>query len=228
MKTVGYARVSSEKQSAHGVSLEAQVEKIRAMSQVQSSELVEIIVDGGESAKSLERPGMSRLLQLVRDGAVQCVIVTKLDRLTRSVRDLAELVELFARRAVALVSVAESLDTSTAAGRLGLNMLVSVSQWEREAIGERTRFALEYKKRRGERVGNIQYGFRLADDGKHLEPNPLEQQVIARVRRLRAKGKTLRAIAGELNRKAITTRRGTAWHHVYINGVLKTAQSVYR
>ena len=105
------------------------------MAVVQSAGLVDVIVDAGESAKSLNRPGMARLMSLVDAGAVDTVIIAKMDRLTRSVKDLAELLERFTRRGVSLVSVAESLDTRTAAGRMVLNIMVSVSQWEREAIG---------------------------------------------------------------------------------------------
>ena len=95
MKAIWYVRVSTEKQADFGVSLEAQSEKVRAMAVVQSAELAEVIVDAGESAKSLNRPGMARLLSLVDAGAVDIVIIAKLDRLTRSVKDLAELLERF-------------------------------------------------------------------------------------------------------------------------------------
>ena len=142
MRTIGYVRVSTDKQAEQGVSLEAQAEKIRAMALVHDAELLDIIVDGGESAKSLQRPGMARLLGMVDTRQVQAVIVAKLDRLTRSVKDLCELLERFERRGVALISVAESLDTGSAAGRLVINIMTAVSQWEREAIGERTRDAL--------------------------------------------------------------------------------------
>jgi DNA invertase Pin-like site-specific DNA recombinase len=97
-----------------------------------ATELAEIIVDA-ESAKNLGRPGIKRILDLVRGGGVDAVIVAKLDRLTRSVRNLADLLDLFQKKGVALVSVAEALDTGSAAGRLVLNIMVSVSQWEREA-----------------------------------------------------------------------------------------------
>jgi hypothetical protein len=83
------------------------------------------------------------------------VIIAKLDRLTRSVKDLAELLERFNRSGVSLVSVAESLDTGTAAGRLVLNIMTAVSQWEREASGERTRDAMHHKRANGERVGTV-------------------------------------------------------------------------
>src|ERR1700736_751038 len=186
MKTVGYVRVSTDKQADRGVSLEAQAEKIRAMAVVHGAELLDIIVDGGESAKSLNRPGMARLRALVDAGEVQAVIIAKLDRLTRSVKDLCTLLERFTRRGVTLISVAESLDTGSAAGRLVLNIMTAVSQWEREAIGERTRDAMSHKRSQGQRVGNIAYGFRLAEDGVHLKPDPAEQAVLARLRTLRS------------------------------------------
>ena len=87
MQAVGYVRVSTERQADQGVSRDAQDAKVRAMATVQGATLVGVIVDGGESAKSLNRPGLQRLLALVNGGKVQAVIVAKLDRLTRSVKD---------------------------------------------------------------------------------------------------------------------------------------------
>jgi site-specific DNA recombinase len=222
MKAIGYIRVSTEKQADSGVSLEAQAAKIRAMAVVQGADLAEAIVDAGESAKSLKRPGMERLLSLVDAGAVDVVIIAKLDRLTRSVADLAELLKRFERRGVSLVSVADSLDTRSAAGRLVLNIMVSVSQWEREAIGERTRDAMSHKRAKGERVGTIPFGFRMAEDVR-LEEDPAEQDILARIRQLKAAGHTTRQIAEELNRQGFTTRRGTAWRFQYVAAALKAA-----
>ncbi len=221
MKTVGYVRVSTDKQAEHGVSLEAQEAKIRAMATVHGTELAEVIVDGGESAKSLNRPGISRLLAMVDAGDVKVVIVAKLDRLTRSVKDLCELLERFERRGVSLVSVAESLDTGSAAGRLVLNIMTAVSQWEREAIGERTRDALRHKRSQGQRIGNIPFGSRLGGDGQRLEPDLVEQQALAEIQSLRKQGETLRGIAAVLNHRAYRTRRGTPWRLESVARVLK-------
>jgi site-specific DNA recombinase len=221
MKTVGYVRVSTDKQADRGVSLDAQAEKIKAMAVVHNAELVDIIVDGGESAKSLQRPGMERLLQLVDGKKVQAVIIAKLDRLTRSVKDLCELLERFERRGVALISVAESLDTSSAAGRLVLNIMTAVSQWEREAIGERTRYAMSHKRSNGERVGNIQFGYRLCADGKHIEPDPIEQSVLSEIGHLRQGGHTMRGIAAALNHRALRTRRGSEWRLEHVARIIK-------
>ena len=228
MKVVGYARVSTEKQADKGVSLEAQAEKIRAMAVVHGAELLDTIVDGGESAKSLNRPGMARLLALVDAGEIEAVIIAKLDRLTRSVKDLCTLLERFSRRNVTLISVAESLDTGSAAGRLVLNIMTAVSQWEREAIGERTRDALSHKRSQGQRVGNIAYGCRLADDGVHVEDDPKEQAVLAEIHQLRRDGATLRGIAAALNHRSYRTRRGTAWRLESVARILKPGASAAR
>jgi DNA invertase Pin-like site-specific DNA recombinase len=214
--------VSTDKQADFGCSLEAQQEKIRAMAVVQGADLVEVIVDA-ESAKSLRRPGMERLLELADARAVDVVIIATLDRLTCSVKDLAELLEKFARRGVALVSVAESLDTGSAAGRLVLNIMVSVSQWEREAIGERTKDAMRHKRSKGERVGTVRFGYRLASDGMQLEADEAEQSILSRIRGMRAAGHTMRQIADALNRQGYTTRRGTAWRHQYVASALRAA-----
>jgi DNA invertase Pin-like site-specific DNA recombinase len=145
---------------------------------------------------------------LVNRSRVDAVIISKLDRLTRSVKDLCSLLELFERRGFALISVAESL-------------MAAVPKWERETIRERTRDALRHKRTSGERVGHIRFGFRLSPDGKHVEPNPGEQGVLTEIGHLRQSGHTLRGIAAALNRKALRARRGSAWRleHVIIAAV---------
>jgi hypothetical protein len=121
------------------VSLDAQRAKVKAYAELYDLELAEVIVDAGESAKSLDRPGLKRALGMLKAGEAEALLVVKLDRLTRSVVDLGTLVErYFAPGKAALLSVGEQIDTRSAAGRLVLNVLASVSQWEREAIGERT------------------------------------------------------------------------------------------
>jgi DNA invertase Pin-like site-specific DNA recombinase len=220
MLAIGYVRVSTDRQADQGASLEAQTARVQAMATVQSAELVDVVVDGGESAKSMNRPGLRRVLALVESGKVDAVIVAKLDRLTRSVKDLCQLLELFERKNVALVSVAESLDTGSAAGRLVITIMAAVSQWEREAIGERTREVLRHKRNCGERIGNIHYGFRLSADSKHVEPNPDEQAVLSTIRELRGRHRSLREIAAALNNSGYSTRRGSAWRHEYVKAMI--------
>jgi site-specific DNA recombinase len=102
-----------------------------------------------------------------------------------------------------------------------LNIMVSVSQWEREAIGERTRDAMRHKRAKGERVGTVPFGYRPAPDGVRLEVDDLEQNVLSRVHDLSAKSLTTRQIAPELNRQGLTTRRGTAWRFQYVAHMLR-------
>lgn len=217
-RIIGYTRVSTDKQAGSGVSLEEQQAKIRAMAVVNGGELLEIIVDAGESAKTLDRPGMKRLLALVDARKVDVVIIAKLDRITRSVKDLSELLERFKRRDVALVSVAESLDTSSAAGRLVLNIMASVSQWEREAISERTKSAIHFKRANHKVFSQAPYGWAVA--GKDLVPVEAEQAIIQRIYQLRDAGKKLQAIAGELNRAGIRTKTGSDWYPSSVRNVL--------
>jgi site-specific DNA recombinase len=132
------------------VSLAAQAEKITAYTVVKDWTLTELIEDAGVSAKSLVRPGLQRLLSIIDKGQTRVVMVTKLDRLTRSVMDLGHLMKRFERIHVALVSLQENLDVTTATGELMMNLLISVSQWERKVIGERTHDAMQHLKARGQ------------------------------------------------------------------------------
>lgn len=207
-RTVAYLRVSTEKQADKGVSLEAQRAKVEAYAALYDLELVDVIVDAGVSAKTLDRPGLARALGMLRTGKADALLVVKLDRLTRSVRDLGELVERhFAPGKAALLSVGEQIDTRSAAGRLVLNVLASVSQWEREAIGERTAAAMAHKAACGEYIGGeAPYGYAV-EDGRLVELEA-EQAVIAQARALRASGLSLRAVAAELDRAGLRARTG--------------------
>jgi DNA invertase Pin-like site-specific DNA recombinase len=98
--------------------------------------------------------------------------------------------------------------------------MVSVSQWEREAIGERTRDALHHKQAVGQRVGTVPYGWRCAADGRTLALEPSEQAIAALARAQRTRGASLRAIAATLNRRGLRTRRGSAWRFQYVAAVL--------
>ena len=121
------------------------------------------------------------------------------------------LLELFEKRNVALISVAESLDTSSAAGRLVITIMGAVSQWEREATGERTREALRHKRSNSERVGNIEFSYRLASDGRRVERDPTAQAILATIGELRSTGYSLRSVAAALNRQGHRTRCGSKW-----------------
>jgi DNA invertase Pin-like site-specific DNA recombinase len=212
-RTVAYLRVSTEKQADKGVSLDAQRAKVEAYASLYDLDLVAVEVDAGVSAKSLDRPALGRALGMLRSGDADAILVVKLDRMTRSVRDLGELVErYFAAGRWALLSVSEQIDTRSAAGRLVLNVLASVSQWEREAIGERTAVAMQHKRALYEYTGGEPpYGFRVGEDGVHIEPVDAEQRVIAAACELRAAGLSLRKIGAELEARGMRPRSGRSW-----------------
>ncbi len=211
IKVLGYIRVSTEEQAERGVSLDAQQAKLTAYAALYDLELVEVIVDAGVSAKSFDRPGLQRALSLLRKGKAHALLVAKLDRLTRSMRDLGTLVEEeLVKGKWALLSVAEQLDTRTASGRLVLNILGSVASWEREVICERTREAMAHKRSSGERTSHdAPYGFQIAEDGKTLVASEAEQALLEAIRKARQLGVSQRAVVAELARQGFTTRVGT-------------------
>lgn len=219
-KTVAYIRVSTEKQAEQGHSLEAQESKLKAYAALYDLDLVELVVDSGVSAKTLNRPGLQKALGMLQEGKAEAILVLSLSRLTRSVRDLGELVEsYFAQGKNALLSVSEQIDTRSAAGRLVLNVLASVSQWEREAIGERTKNVLQHMKSEGRRVGGkVRYGFQDVD-GK-LVPIESEQRVIRAARDLHAQGRSWNWIASKLNAQGFTSRAGTGFQAVQVQKML--------
>jgi DNA invertase Pin-like site-specific DNA recombinase len=220
IKAVGYIRVSTDQQASDGVSLAAQRAKIEQYCELYDLELVRIIEDAGQSAKTLERAGLHQALDCLNTGEASALIVAKLDRLTRSVADLATLLEQYFASRFDLVSVGEQVNTGTAAGRLVLNVLMSVSQWEREAISERTRTALQYKKSQGKRVGSIPYGFDLGADGAALEENAEEQEIIRAVVKFHAAGLSLGKIAAQLGAHGYNSRGGGKWHPQTIKNIL--------
>jgi site-specific DNA recombinase len=212
-KVIGYIRVSTEQQAEQGVSLDEQRNKLIQYASLYDLELVRIEVDT-LSGKTIERVGLQNALQAIGSGEAEGLLVAKLDRLTRSVRDLGEMIDQYFQTA-ALLSVSEQIDTRSAGGRLVLNVLASVSQWEREVIGERTSAALRHKVALGEHVGRPRYGFKVINN--ELVHDDAEQQVLDLVRRYRRKGLTLQAIAKELTVQGFKTRKGTEFNHTQVN-----------
>ncbi len=158
----------------------------------------------------------SGLIHLINNAWLYAEPVVVLPFMQLRVLDVDEKSELF--------SVNDSIDTRTAGGRLVLNVLFSVAQWEREAIGERTRDALRHKIDNRERVGKVRFGFDLADDGRTLVDNQAEQDAIAWMKTLRADGFTLRQIAAALTDRGVATKEGrNEWTHTAVSGILKRA-----
>ena len=138
-------------------SLAAQREAAEAYIKSQRREgwiaLPELFDDGGFTGANMDRPALTRLLHAVEAGEVDCVVVYKVDRLSRSLLDFTRMLSLFEKHQVSFVAVTQQFNTSTSLGRLTLNILLSFAQFERELIGERTRDKMSAARRKGKWVG---------------------------------------------------------------------------
>jgi DNA invertase Pin-like site-specific DNA recombinase len=206
---VGYARVSTEEQSSNGVGLEAQRGAIRAECERRGWQLMRIEEDV-LSGKTLNRPGLRAALAACRSGEVSGIVVAKLDRLSRSIVDFGHLLEEARKRSFNVVALDLGLDLSTPQGELVANVIASVAQWERRIIGQRTKEALAVKKAQGVRVGR---------------PPMISKTVLNRIKRQRAAGKSLAAIADALNADSVPTAHGgRRWYPATVRYALHRAR----
>lgn len=219
MRLIGYVRVSTDEQAADGASLDAQRRRLASYCDAIGAELVDVVADEGLSAKTLDRAGLARALACIESGAADGLVVAKLDRLTRSTRDLLAIVELFRERNHALVSVAERIDTDSASGRLMLTVLGAMATWERETIGERTREVLAALRAQGVKMGGAPFGYRYSGPGT-LAPVPEQLATVARMRELRARGESFRAIAARLTAESRPTAKGGRWGPKVVRAIL--------
>jgi DNA invertase Pin-like site-specific DNA recombinase len=223
-KAVGYIRVSTAGQATDGVSLDAQAARIRAWCEANGYDLTEILSDAGLSGKRADkRAGLQSALEAAcRNRAA--LVVYSLSRLARSTRDAIDLAERLDTAGADLVSLTERIDTTTAAGKMVFRMLAVLAEFERDLVSERTTAALAHKRRKGERIGDIPYGWRLAQDGTNLEPIESEQTVIRDMQAMRDQGSSYRAIAEQLSRRGVPTKKGNAaWTHQAVASILRRA-----
>lgn len=222
MRAIGYTRVSTDEQAREGISLENQRAKIETYCELNELELIDVLEDAGKSGKDLNREGIQSLVDRIRGRSVDAVVVYKLDRLSRRVRDTLSLMDLVEKKSVAFHSITERIDTKTAMGKFFLNIMASMNQWERDTISERTRDALHLKIVKNERAGQIPYGWRLAEDGKTLIEHEKEQRAIELIKDLHGKGYSFRAICRELEKEGHQPA-GKKWHHQTIKNILRKA-----
>ena len=223
MKTaLGYLRISKEEEGS--VSLDYQRAEIEKYCQREGLRLLGIEADEGISGKSIKaRPGVQRVLQAVDNQEIDSVIVYKSDRMSRDGIESLQIETLFLRKGVDYLSVTEGRLTSEAVDdefmrfvRAGLN------QRERKLIALRTRQALQRKKERGERIGGRpRYGWCVRNG--QLVPNEKEQETIARMKALQAKGYTTREIVRALKEEGRKTRQGTDFSQTQICRILRAA-----
>jgi DNA invertase Pin-like site-specific DNA recombinase len=208
-RVLGYVRVSTDEQHASGAGIAAQRAAIKAECERRGWELLAIIgEDAGASSVTLERAGLQRALEQLDRRQADVLVVAKLDRLSRSLKQGTEVMERAQRRGWSLVALDFGLDTTTPAGELVANVMLSTGQYERRLIGQRTRDALAAKRAKGVVLGR---------------PRELPVSVLDRIRSARSGGQSLRAIAAGLTADGVPTARGgAAWSSSTVQRVCQT------
>lgn len=221
-RAVGYIRVSTEGQAQNGISLDAQRDKIQAWARSNGYELAAVHIDEGISGGKLaNRPAAQAAIAQACKGRA-ALVVYSLSRLARSTRDAIDISERLHKAGADLVSLSESIDTTTAAGKMLFRMLAVLAEFERGLVSERTTTAMQHLRNQGRRIGrHLPYGYDLAADGEFLIENPSEQQTIALIRRWHSTGRSMRTIADDLNRQGKPAKQGGRWSHVSVWRILK-------
>lgn len=236
MKAGIYIRVST----AHQVdkeSLKFQEERIGQYCNSQGFSIYKIYREEGVSAKDTKRPKLSEMMQDIKSGRLQVVIVTKLDRITRSLKDMIDLLEFFQKHDVKFVSITQNIDTTGAMGRLMLNILGSVAQAEREIDSERVSEHMHHRALSGKwNGGPVTFGFvtrerickelkkagkrddealkqatDLCSESKKIHIDEKESEIVKKIYDYYLKFKSIRRITHLLNKEGIKTRKGSTW-----------------
>ena len=177
IRVFGYCRVSTDMQAAQGLSLDDQREAIKQCAADRGWVVEEIFVDGGFSAKNTDRPAFQRMVREIKnsDGAISAVLVTKLDRLTRSLRDLCSINEdLLEPYSCNLVAIRDGINTFEPVSKMLLPFLAIIGQIERQNTGERVRATIQHIREQGGHYGKVPFGFSTIKDGRlrRLVPDP--------------------------------------------------------
>jgi site-specific DNA recombinase len=221
MKAAIYVRVSTAEQAAEGYSIRAQTDRLKAYCVSQGWDIFEFYVDDGYSAKDTNRPNLKRMMKHIEEGLIDCVLVYRLDRLTRSVRDLYTILETFDKYDCKFKSATEVYDTTTAMGRMFITIVAALAQWERENTGERIRMGMEQKAREGNWVINqAPFGYEIDKENKTLVINDQEALIVKRIYDDYLNGKTMKKIAIEFNKSNISTKTGAIWNDFKVKYIL--------
>jgi DNA invertase Pin-like site-specific DNA recombinase len=197
-RVIAYGRVSTADQVESGAGLAAQRTAVGAACTGRGWRLVQTYEDAGISGKTMaNRPGLLAALEAIESGRASGLVVAKLDRLSRSLLDFAALMERSRRRGWALIALDLGVDTTTPSGELMATILASFAMYERRLIGVRTKEALAEKRAAGVRLGR---------------PRVLAAATVALIAQMRREGRTLDAIADELNARCVPTAHRGSWH----------------
>ena len=221
-RVVGYVRASTDRQD---LGPEAQREALASWCAGKGAQLVavheELGVSGGTAID--KRLGLLAAVDALQPAGAGVLLVARRDRLARDVVAAAMIERLVERAGARVLSCAGEGDGDSPEGLLMRRIVDAFAEYERAVIRGRIRAALAVKKSRGERVGDIPYGHRLAADGRRLEPEPGEQTVLGVARQLRASGAPLRTIGEQLAAQGLRPRSGGSWHPQTLANILRGA-----
>lgn len=197
MRAIGYCRVSTGEQGDSGAGLDAQEAAIRSEITHRGWDLIDMRSDIASGKSLRRRDALGATLRDLASGDADALVVAKLDRLSRSVMDFAGIMETAKAEGWSVVVLDLAVDTTTTNGELIANIMISLAQWERRLIGDRTRAALTAVKARGTRLGR---------------PSGVDVETLRLIRVLRAAGKSWQGIADALAAEGIETGQGGRWH----------------
>jgi site-specific DNA recombinase len=230
METAIYARVSTEEQAQEGFSIRAQQQKLKEYANVKDWSVYDIYLDEGISGKNLtQRPAITRMIDDIKAGHVKNVLVFKIDRLTRSTADLVYLIDLFKERDCAFNSLMESIDTSTASGRMFIKIIGIFAEFERENIAERVRVGFERQAREGYSNSSniVSYGYDRASGQKVQTINQAQAENVRMIFDMYVnQGMSLVGIAKSLNLREIPTKNNTFWNPATVRGILRNCNYI--
>jgi site-specific DNA recombinase len=210
-----YVRVSTTEQALEGYSISAQKERLLAYCTAQGWNNTKLYVDEGVSAKNDNRPELQKMLNDVGEGKISNILVYRLDRFTRKVKDLHKMLEFLEKHNCAFTSATEPYDTSSAMGKLFITIVAALAEWETDNLSERVKMALEKKVADGERVGGIPFGFDLNEDEK-LVANDKAEVILDIINNIK-NGMSVHAVAKYLNQ---TNNDKPFWHQNTIMRIL--------
>ena len=212
-----YIRVSTEDQAREGFSLGEQEEKLKQLCDYKGYEIYKVYCDAGISAKDMEhRPKFQEMLKDMKDKKINYIVAYKLDRVTRSVRDLEELISQLEKYNTYLVCDRDDVNTSTANGRFFVRMLTVLSQLEIEIVSERTKFGLNGAIKSGHLPGQVALGFRK-DGNRKTIIDPATAPIIKRVFDLYLQGKTFLQISNIFNEEKVLNKN---WKDTHIERII--------
>ena len=212
-----YIRVSTEDQAREGFSLGEQEEKLKQLCDYKGYEVYKVYCDAGISAKDMEhRPKFQEMLKDMKDGKINYIVAYKLDRVTRSVRDLEELISQLEKYNTYLVCDRDDVNTSTANGRFFVRMLTVLSQLEIEIVSERTKFGLNGAIKSGHLPGQVALGFKK-DGNRKTIIDPATAPIVKRIFDLYLQGKTFLQISNIFNEEKVLNKN---WKDTHIERII--------